>query len=132
MNEPAWLTREVVLAVHDILLERFGGAAGVRDHGLLESALERLRQLHAYGTPPPTLFELAAAYAHGIVRNHPFIDGNKRAGFMAAYVFLGANNRELCAPEEQVVEQTLALAAGTLPAADYAAWLARSCRPATS
>jgi len=75
------------------------------------------------------LFDLAAAYAAGIVKNHPFLDGNKRAGFMAAYTFLGANGQDLIVPENEVVERTLALAAGSIEATDYAAWLARSCVP---
>jgi death-on-curing protein len=125
MKEPIWITREVILATQEALLERFGGLAGVRDQGLLESALNRPRHLHAYGET--SFFTMAAAYAHGIVKNHPFVDGNKRAGFMAAYIFLGANGLEFQAPEEEVVERTLALAAGAIDAADYAAWLERSC-----
>lgn len=127
MNEPAWLDRELLLAIQDELLARFGGLAGLRDDGLLDSALNRPLQAFHYGAP--TLFELAAAYAHGIVKNHPFLDGNKRAGFMAAYTFLGANGYQLTAPEEEAVLQTLALAAGETGAADFAAWLERSCAP---
>ncbi len=125
MNEPAWISREVILAVHSTVVERFGGLGGVRDEGLLESAMHRPLQLHAHGQP--TLFELAAAYAAGIVHNHPFVDGNKRAGFMAAYVFLEANGLRFAAAEEQVVARTLALAAGALDEAGYAAWLAVAC-----
>ncbi len=127
MSEPFWITREVILAVQEELLERFGGLAGLRDEVMLESALNKPRQLFTYGEPPSTVFELAAAYAVGIVKKHPFLDGNKRAGFMAAYVFLGANGHDLEAPEVEVVERTLALAAGAIGAADYAAWLERSC-----
>ncbi len=123
MNEPIWITREVLLATQESLLQRFGGLAGVRDDGLLDSALHRPRHLFAYGEP--SLFVMAAAYAHGIVKNHPFLDGNKRAGFMAAYIFLGANHLDFQAPEEEVVERTLALAAGAIGAADYAVWLER-------
>lgn len=125
MNEPAWVSREVVLAIQAALLERFSGLSGLRDEGLLDSALHRPRQLFAYGEP--TLFELAAAYAAGIVRNHPFLDGNKRAGFMAAYVFLEANGMTFAAVEEMVVMRTLGLAAGEVDEAAYAAWLAESC-----
>ena len=127
MNEPFWLTREIVLAIQGELLARFGGLNGLRDDGLLESALNRPLQLFHYSTP--SLFELAASYAHGIVKNHPFLDGNKRAGFMAAYTFLGINGFRLEAPEADAVLQTLALAAGELDAAGYAAWLERSCVP---
>lgn len=125
MKEPVWITREVVLATQDELLSRFGGLAGLRDEGLLESALHRPQQLFGYGQPD--LFDLAAAYASGIVRNHPFLDGNKRAGFMAAYIFLGANGWEVDATEEDVVLHTLGLAAGQIDAAAYAKWLKASC-----
>jgi len=125
MSEPVWLDREILLAIQDELLARFGGLAGMREDGLLGSALDRPLPLCHYGNP--TVFEMAAAYAHGIVKNHPFLDGNKRAGFMAAYTFLGLNGYQLTAPEEDAVLQTLALAAGESGAADYAAWLERAC-----
>ena len=127
MTEPFWLTCEIVLAIQSELLARFGGLNGLRDAGLLESALNRPQQLFHYGSP--NTFDLAASYAHGIVKNHPFLDGNKRAGFMAAYTFLGINGYRLVAPEEQAVLQTLALAAGELDAGGYAAWLENSCSP---
>jgi death-on-curing protein len=125
MREPFWLTREIVIAIQGELLARFGGLGGLRDEGLLESALARPVQLFPYGTP--STFQLAASYAHGIVKNHPFLDGNKRAGFVAAYTFLGINGFRLEAPEEDAVLQTLALAAGEQDADGYAAWLERSC-----
>jgi death on curing protein len=125
MTEPVWMTREAVLAIQLRLLAQFGGLAGVRDEGLLESALNRPRQLLAYGEPD--LFDLAAAYALGIVKNHPFLDGNKRAGFMAAYTFLGVNGVDFQAPEEEVVLQTLGLAAGAISEKAYAKWLRASC-----
>ena len=125
MNDPVWISREVILSTQEELLERFGGLAGIRDESLLESALHRPQHLFAYGKP--TFFELATAYAAGIVKNHPFLDGNKRAGFMAAYIFLGANGCEVEAPEEEVVLRTLALAAGEIEEAEYAAWLEKSC-----
>lgn len=125
MTEPIWVTREVVLSTQDELLSRFGGLSGIRDEGLLDSALGRPMQLFAYGQP--TLFDLAASYAFGIVKNHPFLDGNKRAGFMIAYIFLGANGIELDVSEEEVILQTLALAAGEITEAGYAAWLKKSC-----
>jgi death-on-curing protein len=125
MREPFWLTREIVIAIQGELLARFGGLGGLRDEGLLESALARPVQLFHYGTP--STFQLAASYAHGIVKNRPFLDGNKRAGFVAAYTFLGINGFRLEAPEEDAVLQTLALAAGEQDADGYAAWLERSC-----
>ena len=127
MKEPCWLTREIILAIQSALLARFGGLEGVRDEGLLESALARPLQLLHYGKPD--IFDLAASYAHGIVKNHPFLDGNKRAGFMASYTFLGVNGFRLMAPEAEAVLQTLALAAGGLDADGYATWLKRSCSP---
>lgn len=125
MKEPVWMPLEVVHTTHEELLNRFGGSSGVRDEGLLESVLQRPRHLFAYGDPDS--FVLAAAYAAGIVKNHPFLDGNKRTGFMVAYIFLEANGLSFQAPEEEVVERTLALAAGAIAEADYAAWLNRSC-----
>lgn len=124
MNEPHWLDREVLLAIQGALLNRFGGLAGIRDEGLFDSAINKPKNLLAYGEP--TLFELTAAYASGLVKNHPFLDGNKRIGFMAAYVFLGANDWRLQASEEEAVIETLSLAAGVTTEADYAAWLARN------
>ena len=124
MNEPNWVDRQVLIAIQSELLNRFGGLAGIRDEGLLDSAINKPKNLIAYGQP--TVFELAASYATGLVKNHPFLDGNKRIGFMAAYVFLGANGWSLEATEEEAVLETLALAAGERAEADYAAWLARN------
>ena len=124
MNEPNWVDRQVLIAIQNELLNRFGGLAGIRDEGLLDSAINKPKNLFAYGQP--TVFELAASYATGLVKNHPFLDGNKRIGFMAAYVFLGANGWSLEATEEEAVLETLELAAGERTEADYAAWLARN------
>jgi death on curing protein len=129
MREPNWISKEIILAVHNELLARFGGLSGVRDEGLMESALHKPEHLFYYENRP--LPELAAAYAAGIVRNHPFLDGNKRTGFMAAYIFLGINGMDLVAPEEEAVLQTLALAAGEIGSPEYATWLKKSCIPAT-
>ncbi|HXJ59438.1 MAG TPA: type II toxin-antitoxin system death-on-curing family toxin [Verrucomicrobiae bacterium] len=121
MKPPKWLRTDVVLAMHDRLLAEHGGSAGIRDAGLLESALARPQNLLAYGKP--SLFDLAAAYACGMIKNHPFVDGNKRTGFMAAFVFLGINKIHLAAAESDVVVQTLAVAAGELDEASYGNWL---------
>lgn len=129
MSEPFWLNRTTVLAIQGELLARFGGLDGIRDEGLLDSALNRPLQLFHYGDPG--VFDLAASYAEGIVKNHPFLDGNKRAGFMAAYTFLGINGLQLEAPEEEAVLQTLALAAGAIGAQEFSEWLAKSCVPRT-
>ena len=121
MKEPIWLRKDVLLAVHDRLLAEHGGSSGIGDEGLLDSALGRPQNLFAYGKP--TVFELASAYACGIIRNHPFIDGNKRTGFMAAYLFLGRNGYELTATETDVVLKTLAVAEGKMNDQEYGAWL---------
>ena len=125
-DEPCWLTREAVLAIHAKLLARFGGSAGIREDNMLESALAKPRQLHAYGQP--NVYEMAAAYAFGIVKNHPFVDGNKRAGFVAAYTFLGINGFDFTAPEAEAVLLTRGLAAGDITIEQYTLWLQKSSR----
>jgi death on curing protein len=107
-----WLTEEAALAIHQRQLAQFGGGEGVRDHGLLLSALARPENLAAYGTPDAAA--LAAAYAFGIARNHPFIDGNKRAALVCAATFLLLNGHELVASEADAVTAFLALAAGEI------------------
>jgi len=128
MNEPHWITKDILLAVHAELLNRFGGLSGIRDEGLLDSALNRPKHLVSYGSP--TLFQMAAAYSHEIVKNNPFLNGNKRTGFMSAYIFLGVNGWSLEAPEEEAVLEALALAAGETSEEAYAAWLERTSVPA--
>jgi death-on-curing protein len=113
--------RETVLALQERLLAEFGGPRGLRDAGLLDSALARPHQLFAYGKP--TTFELAAAYAWGLIRNHPFLDGNKPIGFTVAVTFLELNGCHFAASEGDAVLKTLALAARELDEAGYAAWL---------
>lgn len=125
MTEPTWLDRVECIALYEEILTRFGGLAGIRDEGLLESALHRPRKAFAY--EEADLFALAATYAAGIIGNHPFHDGNKRIGFVVAAVFLEVNGESFAAPEEEVVERTMALAAGAIPEGEYAAWLRRSC-----
>lgn len=119
------MAETVVLAMHARLLAEHGGAPGVRDAAMLESALARPRQLLAYGDPD--LCELAAACAAGIVGNHPFVDGNKRTGFMAAFVFLARNGMRLVASEIDATHIVTALAAGELDEATFAAWLRDGC-----
>ncbi len=128
MNEPVWITREDCLAYHESLLERFGGLSGIRDESLLDSALNRPKHLLTYGKP--SIFQMAASYAHGIVKNHPFLDGNKRAGFIAAALFIETNGFRFQAPEEEAVLETLSLAAGETSEEAYAAWLERTSVPA--
>ena len=128
MKEPQWLLRETVLALQERLLAEIGGLRGLRDAWLLDSALARPNQLFAYGKP--TAFELAAAYAYGLIRNHPFLDGNKRIGFTAAIAFLELNGWRFTASEADAALKTLALAARELNEADYAAWLRENSRKA--
>lgn len=121
MKLPQWLLRETVLALHERLVAEFGGLGGLRDEGMLDSALGRPRQLFAYGTPD--IFDLAAAYAFGLVRNYPFLDGNKRTGFTASILFLEMNGHRVVASETDATINTLALAAASLSEADYSRWL---------
>jgi death on curing protein len=122
VKEPVWLNREDCLALHDMMLAQYGGLSGVRDEGLLESALAKPQNHFAYQSP--ALSEMAASYAAGIIHNHPFLDGNKRTGFMLAATFIELNGLSFTATEESVVEKTLALANGALDEAGYVAWLA--------
>lgn len=121
MTEPEWLPRDVVEEIHEEQIERHGGGGGLRDPGLLESALARPLNAWSYGESD--LHELAALVAEGIARNHAFVDGNKRTAFMAAYTFLRANGQRLRATNAEAVEKTLGLAAGTLSREEFAAWL---------
>lgn len=128
MKEPHWLTRSECLLLHDMMLDQYGGCSGIRDAGLLESALARPQQLHHYGKP--TMPEMAAAYTAGIVKNHPFLDGNKRTGFMMGAGFLERNGYEFLASEAEVAIRTLALAAGEMSEAAYADWLQANSKKA--
>lgn len=121
-REPVWIDERDALALHGRLLALDGGAVGVRNMGLLQSALARLRQLYAYGDKPD-FPSLAAAYTAGIVRNHPFIDGNKRTGFLLGVLFLELNGYRFTATEESAAQAILSLAAGTLDEPALAAWL---------
>ncbi|HRP11287.1 MAG TPA: type II toxin-antitoxin system death-on-curing family toxin [Terricaulis sp.] len=124
--QPKWLGVESVLVMHDEQLAEHGGAAGVRDFGLLESALARPRNAWSYGQDD--LVALGALYAAGVMRNHPFVDGNKRTGFLAAYAFLYVNGVEIVADEAEVIVQCLSLAAGEIGEAEFAAWLRENVR----
>jgi death-on-curing protein len=117
------LDKALVLAIHDRQLAEHGGSSGVRDDTLLESALARPEQLHAYGDPAPDLADLAAALAYGLARNHPFVDGNKRTAYIACRTFLALNGADISASAEQKYLTVLALAEGHLSAAEFAAWL---------
>ena len=127
MNEPVWIEERDALAVHDRLIGLDGGAAGVRDSGLLKSALARPQQLHAYGDKP-SIIDMAAAYTAGIVRNHPFVDGNKRTGFVVGVLFLEMNGYRFIAAEEAAAQAVLNLAAGTLDETAFAMWMRANAR----
>ena len=121
MSEPVRVLRSVINAVHDMQLAEHGGATGVRDDALLESALSRPVNLHAYGEAD--LCRFAASYAFGLVRNHPFVDGNKRTAFLAAYVFLTLNGLNIVADEADATTTMLMLAGGEYDEEDFATWL---------
>lgn len=121
MKEPEWLTRDMVIAIHDEQLLEHGGSPGIRDAGLLESALSRPQNKWAYekvGLP-----ELAAAYGYGIARNHPFVDGNKRTSLLAIYTFLGLNDVDFIVAEPDAAAIVLSLAAGEVSEENLARWI---------
>jgi len=128
MKEPYWLTREECLALHEMMVSQYGGSEGLCDENMLESALAKPRQLFTYGRP--TMFDLAASYVFGVIKNHPFIDGNKRTGFMLGAGFLERNGYEFHAGEAEAAVCTLALAAGEMSEVQYAAWLKANSRRA--
>lgn len=128
MSEPIWLFRSVIAAIHDMQIAEHGGAAGLRDAGMLDSAVARPLTLYGYGETD--IFRLAAAYAFSLVRNHPFVDGNKRSAFLAAYVFLRVNGHAVAADEASAATMTLALAAGDITEDDFTDWLRANCAQA--
>jgi death on curing protein len=125
MSEPVWIRLDVVLAMHNEALIQHGGAEGVRDLGLLESALARPKNVFAYSNPEPSLGRLAAAYAKGIVANHPFVDGNKRTAFTVSVTFLRLNGLDLTATQDDRYLTFLGLADGSLSEDQLAAWFDR-------
>jgi death on curing protein len=120
-NEPLWLTVTMILAIHDEQLTIHGGSAGLRNAGLLETALDRPRNKWAY--EQAELPELAAAYGYGIARSHPFVDGYKRMSLLAIYTFLGINDIDFVVPEADAAAIILALAAGEVSEANLARWI---------
>ena len=120
-----WIDLPEALAIHARQLDEHGGAAGLRDLVLLESALARPRQRQAYGDAD--IYELAAAYAAALIGNHPFVDGNKRTGFVVAILFLELNGATLAASEADATQAVFALAAGDLSEDAFAAWLRETC-----
>ena len=121
MSEPFWLTRQIIVAIHDEQLTIHGGASGLRDEGMLVSVLDRPRNRWAY--EQADLPELAAAYAFGIARNHPFVDGNKRTSLLALYTFLGVNGIDFIVPEADAAAIILAVAAGEVNEEGLTRWI---------
>jgi len=118
-----WISKPLSLAIHDRQLSEHGGGSGVRDEGLLDSALARPQQLYTYGEPPPDLADLAASLAYGIARNHPFVDGNKRTAAVACEVFIELNGGSLLADDLELYTQYIGLADGSLAETEFAQWL---------
>ena len=129
MNEPVWIRQDAVLNLHEEALMFHGGPEGVRDLGLLESALARPKNRFAYSEQPPSLAQLAASYAKGIVANHPFVDGNKRTGFIVSVMFLRLNGLHLTATKEDRVLTFWSLAAGEISEEQHALWFANNTAP---
>ena len=127
-REPVWIDERDALAIHGRLLALDGGLSGVRDRGLLQSALARPQQLQSYGDNPD-FAALAAAYTAGIIRNHPFFDGNKRTGFVVGVLFLEIKGHNFTASEEASAQAVLSLAADTLDESHFAAWLRANLKP---
>jgi death-on-curing protein len=123
-GEPRWISKKALLLLHEESLAAFGGARGLRDEGLLDSALARPRNTHAYN-PDSTIADLAASYAFGLAKNHAFVDGNKRVAFLSIGVFLTINGYRLAADQVNAIETMLALASGQLEEGDLSIWIAR-------
>lgn len=124
-----WLLESVLLAVHEQQLAEHGGGVGVRDLGLLQSALARPQNLAAYGAPD--VADCAAAYACGIARNHPFVDGNKRSAFVALELFVELNGWSLDVDDADAVRVMLAVAEGSMEETELALWIRVHCTPSS-
>ena len=127
MTSPIWLDRLIVEAIHFDQLRLHGGLPGLRDENALESSLARPRNRSVYDSSSD-LAALAAAYGYELITSHPFVDGNKRVGFLAMYVFLGLNGKEIEAEEPEVVELMIEIAGGRCSEEEIAAWLRRHLR----
>ena len=121
MSEPVWLSIDLIIDIHDEQLEQFGGPSGLRDRGLLESALARPLNQYAYGKDD--LAALAAAYGFGLAKNHSFVDGNKRTALLAIVTFLGLNGREFTASEAEAAVTMLGVASGEIDEEELARWI---------
>ena len=127
MSEWKWINRQVLLLLHDESLAEHGGASGLRDEGLLESALARPLNLALYGEPH--VARLAASYGLGLAKNHAFVDGNKRAAFLAVGLFLGLNGYRLHTTLADATLTVLAVAAGEMDEAEFAQWIRTRIKP---
>jgi death-on-curing protein len=127
MSGPRWIDKRALLLLHDESLAEHGGASGLRDEGLLDSALARPVNLAAYGDPD--IADLAAAYAYGLAKNHPFVDGNKRAAFLGAGLFLALNGKRLAASQADATVAVFGLAAGELTEEEFAHWIRDHAKP---
>jgi death-on-curing protein len=128
MKEPRWIDRRALLYLHSASLSVFGGASGIRDEGLLESALVCPRNRFLY-TPGCDLAELAASYGFALTRNHPFVDGNKRTAFHSVGLFLSLNGYELVASQVDATQAILTLAGNEITEEEFAAWVRTNSRP---
>ena len=127
MKQPHWINRRALLSLHSASLATFGGSPGIRDEGLLDSALARPQNKSLYA-PESDLSELAAAYGFGTAKNHPFIDGNKRAAFHSVGLFLAINGSELVADQVDAIQTMLSLAAGEISEEEFAAWVRKNTK----
>ena len=123
MTEPVWIERNEAHMIHDLQISEFGGAGGTRDVGMFESAMDRPRNLFAYGDPSPSLTDMAASYAFGLAKNHPFVDGNKRTALVVCLSFLAQNGVEIAASQEETYLTFYGLASGEVSETELAAWL---------
>jgi len=129
VREPVWIENEEARIIHQLQLTEHGGASGIRDQGLFESAMDRPKNLFAYSDPAPTLFQIAAAYAFGLAKNHAFIDGNERTAFVVCLSFLKQNGIVINASPEMRYLTFYALAAGDLTEAELGEWLQQNSQP---
>lgn len=125
--EPSWIDVATVYTLHERQLTLHGGSAGVRDRGLIESAVMRPRQIFEYELPPPTIERLAGAYAYGLAKNHGFVDGNKRVAAVTAIAFLRTNQRELEASSDEVYAFFTSIAEGSIDEPTAVAWFEERC-----
>ena len=128
-NEPIWISEHLALAIHERQLAEHGGGMGIRDKGMFESAMARPRQLFAYGGPDTAIPDLAAAYAFGLARNHPFVDGNKRTAYVVCRTFLILNGWDIVGSPEDRYAAFLSMSAGEMDSDAFTDWLQNHTRP---